>query len=297
MHKITVLLIVMALSQKLYSQDADSVRYMDTLIAKRHAEKLNGQIPAWYSPGNRARAVTLQKAFEGAAEYYRQLYHRKFSLKLAVLDSIQWITERVPWGFLSYEHGWAAIPAHLSYANLLHIYGISDKQAQLDSLLQHDHISREELISSVYLVYSLHELGHYFIADLNKCEVPDLFANELIATYFSYHYFARIHSRDLQVLITFSKFISANFKAKYRYISDMDKLYTSMPMSNFKWFHCNIVLLAGQIQHSYREKFIHWYLAAFTKGKNQKLSTREVVAMLDRETGGLVGKWEAGLNR
>lgn len=297
MHKIYILLVVLVLSQKLYSQNADSIRYMDNLIAKRHTEKLEGKIPAWYSPGSRARAITLQKTFEGAAEYYRRVYHRKFNLKLAVLDSGQWIRERVPWGFLSYEHGWAAIPAHVSYADLLHIYGISDKRAQLDNLLQSNHISREELISSVYLVYSLHELGHYFIIDLNQCTEPDMFANELIATYFSYNYFARIHSRDLQVLITFSQFISANFNAKYRQLGDMDKLYSRMPMSNFKWFHCNIVLLAGRIQHSYGEGFISWYLAAFTKGKNQKLTTGQVVAMLDRKTKGLVSKWAEELKR
>lgn len=297
MHRIVLLLTLLGFSSKLFGQNADSVRYMDSLIAIRNTEKIPGRIPAYYSAGFRERAVTLQKAFQGAAAYYEQVYHRKFHLKLAVLDSAQWLTERVPWGFLSYEHGWAAIPAQVSYTNLLHIYGIRDKKAQLDALLKNNHISEQQLISSVYLVYSLHELGHYFINDLTECNVPDMFANELIATYFSYNYFERLHSRDLQILTLFSRFISSNYPASYRQINAMDNLFAKMPIQNFKWFHCNIVLLSGQIHAHYGIGFISWYLKTFAKDKARKRSTEQVIALLDKKTNGIVGKWAAALSR
>lgn len=297
MHKTSFLLLFLCFGQRVYCQNPDSVRYMDSLMAKVKTEKLAGEIPTSYSQGYRNRAATVQKAFEGAADYYQKLYHRRFNLKLAVLDSAQWLKERAPWGFLSYENGWAQIPARVNYADLLQIYGITDKKGKLDSLLLQQHVNREELISSVYLVYSLHELGHYFIDDLNQCDIPDMFANELIATYFSYHYFEKIHSRDLTNLLLFSRFIAENYPAKFRQIESMDKLYMKMPIQNFKWFHCNIVLLSGKIHHQMGGKFITYYLKAFAKGKERKLSTRRVIAMLDRQTKGKVSKWAAALAR
>lgn len=298
MHlRILLLFAILTFSYQLYGQNADSVRYMDGLIAKRNTEKLTGRIPTYYSSGFHQRAVTLQKAFQGASAYYEQLYHKTFHLKLAVLDSAQWLSERVPWGFLSYEHGWAAIPAQVSYSDLLHIYGITDKKARLDSLLWNNHISERQLLSSVYLVYALHELGHYFIVDLNQCDEPDMFANELIATYFSYNYFELIHSHDLQVLKIFSQFISKNYPASYRQIDAMDNLYMRMPIQNFKWFHCNIVLLSGQIHRHNSGEFIGWYLKTFAKDKTKKRSTAQIIALLDKKTNGIVGKWAANLSR
>jgi len=52
--------------------------------------------------------------------------------------------------------------------------------------------------------------------DLEHTPLPDMFANEMIATYFSYNFFKSIEGKDLLNLELFSEFISGNYQPKFR---------------------------------------------------------------------------------
>src|SRR5882762_3435575 len=197
----------------------------DSLIYSRRTAKIDGIVPTFYTPGYKLRAEKLKNTFEKAIHFYESSYPVHFKLKLAVLDSTQWVTEVYPYGLLNYDAGWAMIPADISYPFFLRLYGITDKKKELDSLLYRNHLTADALISSVFLVYSLHELGHYFVMDLEHTPLPDMFANEMIATYFSYNFFKSIESKDLLNLELFSEFISGNYQPKFRKIGAMDSLY------------------------------------------------------------------------
>ncbi|MGZ3765148.1 MAG: hypothetical protein ACXVB0_14955 [Mucilaginibacter sp.] len=286
--KTAIIIIFLALVRTTsYSQDLNT----DSIMKTRKAEHIAGKITVSYTRGYRSKARVLQQAFENAAAFYEARYHKKFKLNLAVLDSNQWPAKEVPFGFMFYDSGWALIPAKITYNSFLHIYGLDNKRAEFEAFLKEKHVSASEMISSIYFVYALHELGHYFIESLEQEQVPDMFANEMIATYFSYNYFKSIHSKDLQNLIVFSKFIAENYNAKYHEIGAMDSLYTNMPMPNFKWYHCNIVLLCKAVHQRAGGSFIDYYLALFAKGKPNKFTTSEVVALLDKKAKGTMRKW------
>ena len=275
---------------------AAAQRKFDSLVYSRNTEKIGGLVPTYYTPGYRLEAEKYKSAFEKAIHFYEASYPGHFVLKLAIMDSAQWLKEICPYGYLNYDSGWAMIPAKISYGSLLQLYGIENKREKLDSLLIENNVTAEELISSIFLVYSLHELGHYFVLDLNRATIPDMFANELIATYFSLNYFKSTNSRDLTNLILFSNFISENYRPKFHKIKDIDSLYTNMTVQNFKWYHCNIVLLCNDIYREERSSFIQYYLNLFSKKTNKRFTTGEIISLLDKGANNIVSKWAQELD-
>jgi len=79
-----------------YSQDLNN----DSIMKLRKTKLLTGKIPTSYTLGYEPRAKVLQQAFEHAAVFYEKKYHKKFKLKLAVLDSDQWPTKELPLGVM-----------------------------------------------------------------------------------------------------------------------------------------------------------------------------------------------------
>jgi hypothetical protein len=195
----------------LFYDPAAAQSKFDSLVYSRNTEQLEGLVPTYYTPGYRLKAENFKSAFEKAIHFYEASYPGHFAIKVAIMDSAHWLKEICPYGYLNYDSRWAMIPAKMSYGSLLQLYGIENKREKLDSLLIENNLTADELVSSIFLVYSLHELGHYFIMDLNHAIIPDMFANELIATYFSLNYFKSTDGKDLSNLILFSKFISQNF--------------------------------------------------------------------------------------
>jgi hypothetical protein len=268
---------------------------VDSLITLRQTGQLDGRVKTYYTPRYRDRAEKIKSAYEGAIRFYEAVYPVHFSLKLAVLDSAEWLVEELPYGYLAYDSGWAMIPAYMSYDFFLRLNGIYDQKTALDSVMKSIHVSAEEMINAVLLIYSLHELGHYFVLELEHASVPDMFANELIATYFSVNYLKSLPTRDLANMLVFCSFIKGHYHAAYRIISDMDSLYTKMPVQNFEWYHCNIALLCNEIYRREQGGFIQSYLQLFPPGNQRSYPTGEVIDLLDAKTGGLVGPWSKEL--
>jgi hypothetical protein len=291
MKGVLYILFILVFCQVSYSQD----RVMDSIVNARKTELLPGKIPVSYTAGYKSRAQVLQQAFENAASFYEAKYHKQFKARLAVLDSVQWPATEIPYGVVAYYGGWAFIPANFSYNNFLRLYGIEGKEGKFREFLKDNHITGDNLISSVFFVFSLHELGHYFALDLNNEQVPDMFANEMIATYFSVNYLKSINSKALGQVILFSKFIRQNYNPEHHKIGDMDSLFNRMPVQNFKWYHCNIVLLCNEVYKKKSGAFIDDYLALFAKGAPNKYTTAEVVSVLNKHTSGVVQKWVDGL--
>jgi len=138
-------------------------------------------------------------------------------------------------------------------------------------------------------------LGHYFVLDLEQASTPDMFADELIATYFSVNYFKTLPTKDLANMLVFCSFIRDHYHGAYRRIEDMDILFSKMPIQNFKWFHCNIALLCNEIYQREQGDFIKYYLQMFFPGNQRSYTTQEVIGLLDEKTGGLAGPWSKKL--
>ncbi len=282
--------VMLLMSSRLVAQSM-----VDSLITLRQTGQLDGRVKTYYTPRYRDRAEKIKSAYEGAIRFYEPLYPVHFSLKMAVLDSAEWLTEQVPYGYLSYDSGWALIPAYMSYDFFLRLNGIYDQKTALDSLMKSMDVSPEELINSVLLIYSLHELGHYFVLDLEHASIPDMFADELIATYFSLNYFKSLSTKDLSNMLAFCSFIKDHYHPAYRKIFDMDSLFSKMPVQNFKWFHCNIALLCNEIYRREQGGFIRSYLHLFPASNQRSYTTGEVIDLLDEKTGGQVSPWSKKL--
>lgn len=266
-------------------------RYNDSIMAIRITDSLPGKIRTYYTPGYKQRAFQFQKLFTQATKFYEQRYHTALQYRIAVLDSSQWVTEKFAFGYLAYDSGWVFLPARVKSPFFKNIYGINNQSTDLKLFIRKQHLTIAQLSDAVYSAYSLHELGHYFTDDKEQVIVPDMFANELIATYFSYCYLKTAHDPSLRTLISFSEFIKKQYKPKYRNIEAMDSLYSAMPIQNFKWFHCNIVLLCQQIYNVYGLSFLDYYLQTFPAGTANHFTTEQVVALLDKKCKGKVSAW------
>jgi hypothetical protein len=120
-------------------------------------------------------------------------------------------------------------------------------------------------------------------------------ADELIATYFSFCYFSKERSKDLQTLVDFSSFIETHYNPAYSNISAMDTLYMDMSAQIFKWFHFNIVLLSKEIYQEYGLEFINFYMQTFAAGTENNYNTQQVIDILDEKCKGKVNAWSTSL--
>lgn len=270
-------------------------RFTDSIIAIRVTDSLPGKPNVRFTPGYKLRASQFQNLFSGATKFYEERYHTIFKYRIVMLDSSDWVYEKLPFGFMAYDSGWIFLPAAVNITSFINIYGLERKISDLNDYLQRETISLKQLSDAVYFAYSLHELGHYFVEDNKKVIVPDMFANELIATYFSYCYLKKTKTSELQKLVNFSYFIKTNYKPQYQNIEAMDSLYTNMTMQNFKWFHCNIVLLCQQIYDKYGINFIDFYLNTFHAGVPNQFTTQQVIDLLDKKCNGIVDTWAKNL--
>ena len=289
----TTVIIASLLSNAAYCQS----RFSDSIMAIRITDSLAGNPKVYYTPAYQQRATYFQHIFFNAAKFYEQRYHTTFYYQMAVLDSSQWIYEKYPFGFLAYDSGWVFLPSVVNASFFKGVYGLTEDSFDLNKYLQQKNLTVEQLSDAVYNVYSLHELGHYFTDDNEHVIIPDMFANEMIATYFSYCYFKLTDTIALQKLIDFSSFIKTHYHPRYHNIKAMDSLYMSMPIQNFKWFHCNIVLLCQQIYDKCGLGFIDYYLQTFHAGTINHFTTQQVLDLLDKKCKGIVNQWASNLQK
>jgi len=171
---------------------------LDSLINLRATDKLEGKLQTYYTPGHKDIALEFQTVVTDAINYYESKYSVQFNVKLAVLDSNQWLKEIYPYGFVFYSNNWLVINTGMNYEGFKNTYGLQTYYQQLDKELKRSKLTAEDMIKSVFMVYSIHELGHYFIGKLSKAKSPDNWTNEFSATYISYEYFYNKRPRELK---------------------------------------------------------------------------------------------------
>src|SRR6266511_2412328 len=95
---------------------------MDELMRLRKTDSLDGKIKTFYTPGNKKIAERLQNLITSATLFYEKKYSKPFDLKLAVLDSAQWVNEVLPYGFVFHENGWIVMNTGMNYESFKRIY-------------------------------------------------------------------------------------------------------------------------------------------------------------------------------
>src|SRR6266542_3454969 len=136
---------------------------IDSLMALRKLDSIDGPVKTYYSPGNKERAIKAQKLLEGAVSYYNQKYKKPFVIKLALLDSAQWLYEIVPWGFNFFNNGWGIVNAGVSIEYFFKMAELQDKSSGFKNYLQQQRVTPEQFMFENDMFTVVHEMGHYYI--------------------------------------------------------------------------------------------------------------------------------------
>ncbi|MCE7862185.1 MAG: hypothetical protein DYG99_01445 [Bacteroidetes bacterium CHB5] len=268
---------------------------VDSLINLRRTDKLDGRLPTFYTPGHKDIALEFQTVVTDAINYYESKYSVQFNVKLAVLDSNQWLNEIIPYGFVFYSNDWLVLNTGMDYEGFKNTYGLQTFYQQLDKELKRSKLTAGKMIKSIFMVYSIHELGHYFIGRLSKAKSPDKWTNEFSATYISYEYFYNKRPRDLKSFELFCQVDKDFYSPKYSSISDFNEKYDGTGIANYLWYHSNFYFLVKHLYKCYEKDFISTYEKEFPKSSTSKLSTTDITDILDKNCTGQVRQWVAEL--
>lgn len=264
---------------------------LDTLIRKRTLDTIGGKLPTYYSAGNKRVALDIRKNMTSAIDYYEKKYHKSFHVKLAVLDSLDWLTERIPYGFVFYDSGWMVMNTGMQYSTFKKVYGLESFSDQLDKELKRHNIKPDEMIRAFYSFYSIHELGHYFIDCLSNATAPDSWMGEVIATYFSYEYYKNKQPNTLIPFELFSGIDKNYYKPVHTSIKDFDEIYGAMGIKNYLWYHSNFYFLAKSLYGCKGKTFISFFEDSFPKTSTTKFSTHDIIQILDKDCHSITMHW------
>lgn len=288
---VTTLLIslspIIALSQNVY----------DSLISSLNTEAIQGRVTTYYTPGNNKIATDLQRTITDAVNFYEKDFSGEFQIKLAVLDSAQWPSEWIPYGFVFYDEGWIFMNTGMNYENFKKVYGLEKIYGHLESELKKKKVTDAKMIESFYKVYAIHELGHYFISRLSNAKSPDAWTNEFIATYFSYSFFKNYDQNSLKEFELFHRIHKDFYQPKYSSIEDFNKIYSGMGVENYVWYHSNFYFLVESLYDCYKDQFIPFYEELFPKNSEKKYTTTEIIKLLDKGCNDTVKNWVSNLEK
>ncbi|MEP1031949.1 hypothetical protein [Ekhidna sp.] len=272
-----------------------SQNFYDSYIAELKVDTIDGYVPTFYTPGSYTIALELQQTISDAIRFYEKESLDQFDIKLAVLDSAQWPSERVPFGYVFYSSGWIFMNTGMTYDNFKNVYGLADIYEQIDLDLKKSGISPSQMIQSFYVVYSIHELGHYFISQISNAKSPDRWTNEFIATYFSYNFFKKYSESSLREFELFHRVHKDFYQPKYSTIADFNDVYMGMGVENYVWYHSNFYFLVDALYKCYGSDFISTFEEMFPKNEQSVYEISEIIQLLDKNCNKAVENWVKAL--
>lgn len=264
---------------------------LDSLVQSRNPSFIAGKVPTYYTPGHKDIAEKYQTLITEAVAYYEKNYSNTFAVKLAVIDSSQWLSEVYPFGFVFSVDGWIGMNTGMSYESFKEVYGLKTYHGQLEEELNEKNISPLEMIESFFSFYAIHELGHYYMDILSNSKSPDNWTNEFSASYLSYQFFVNNIPRALMPFELFCQVDRDHYRPKHASIADFNAKYAEVGLENYLWYHSNFYFLAKELYGCRGTEFISSYERAFNKSSNDRLQQTEIVHRLDRGCDGLVGAW------
>ncbi|MFC4720961.1 hypothetical protein ACFO5O_01400 [Geojedonia litorea] len=263
----------------------------DELIKNLNTDSISGKVPTYFTPGHKQIALDFQKTITKAIEFYEKRQSGQFNVKLAVLDATQWPKSWVPFGYVFYSNGWIFMNTGLSYEQFKAIYGIESIAEPLDAKLANANVTSSNMMASFYKVYSIHELGHYFMSRLTNAKSPDKWTGEFVATYFAYDFFKHYDGSALEAFKIFHEIDRAYYQPKYSKIADFNTIYMGMGVENYVWYHSNFYFLVEALYHCYGADFISFFEEKFPKSLNENLDTNAIIQILETNCKDTVQNW------
>jgi hypothetical protein len=289
MNKLIITISFLCTSIFCFSQMRDY--NIDSLMALRKLDSIDGPVKAYYSPGNKERAIKAQKLLEGAVSYYTQKYKKPFVVKLAMLDSAQWLYEIAPWGWNFFNNGWGIVNAGVSNEFFFEKAGLNEKSSEFENYLLQRKVALDQLMFANDMFTVVHEMGHYYIMKVRKIATSGVWFNEIGTDYLTYNYFEKINPNYFKQLSPFLHFMIENSSPQYREIIQWDTLMLKMPVDNFIWFDCQTQLLVQAIYEAKGEKFLDYFFKTFEGKTPDELGLEQVITTMDEYCGGVISKW------
>ncbi len=263
----------------------------DELIRKLDTDSIIGKVPTYFTPGNKQIALDFQNTITDAIKFYENRQSEKFKVKLAILDSTQWPNSWVPFGYVFYSNGWIFMNTGVRYEQFKNIYGIENIAEKLDSVLEKEKVTSSNMIKSFYKVYSIHELGHYFISRLTNAKSPDKWTGEFVATYFAFDFFKHYDLKALKEFKIFHEIDRDYYEPKYSKIADFNSVYMGMGVKNYVWYHSNFYFLVEALYNCYGSTFIPFFEDKFPKNLDKKFDTEDIIKILETDCKDIIQKW------
>ena len=289
--KIFVFLFVILIPFTIFAQTSK----IDSLVSIRNPNIFDGKVPTYYIPGLEVPAKEYQEIVQNAIKFYEDKYSVSFKVRMAVLDSTNWLSEFFPYGYIFYSSSWLVMVGDITYSTFPDIYGMRPFADKLEKALEEDGLSGNKLANTFYILCSLHELGHYFFTKLSSVRAPDLWVNEIMAWYFALCYLKENEPELSKAYEIFSYINIENYKPRYKTISEFDTIYAGMGVQNNLWFHSNFWFLVNDIYDINGIDFITVYKELFSQDGSKKYTIEEITDLLDRHCEGIVGKWREEL--
>jgi hypothetical protein len=262
---------------------------LDTLIGLRKTIVIEGKVTTYYSPGQNAIAKEYQETLTAAIKYFEKKYKKEFTVKLAVLDSAQWLHEMVPFGLIFYSDGWIVLNAGMNYQNFVDMYGLNIKHT--DTELKKLKLEPNDFITSVFKFYSVHELGHYFINELSDAKSPDNWTNEFVPTYLAYDFFSNVQPNELKGMEVFSSLLKDHFSPAYASINDFNEKYVSVGIPNYVWYHSNFYFFTKSLYNCKGTNFFSTFEKWFPKSSKIVYKSEDIIRLLESGCAGQVSAW------
>jgi hypothetical protein len=262
------------------AQSPDTVQ----VLRQMGLPSLAGDVPAYYSPCCKDRAVELQSAIEGSLHFYDQNLGVRVGMNAAVLTKEDWERamqkvpkdDNMPFGLAGVTDSLprvAFLPATDDNTITQSYLSRQDQAGSATlSLLQSAHISYQEAAREFVVHVGLHEIGHLQEVEYGIA-APNKWFNEMLASYFSYAY---LKARQPPVATVVEALDQIPLKPMpHTSLEDFEKLYLDVGMENYVWYQQQFERRAIKVYAEQGLEFLKKVKSAFPAAGNSPLETKK----------------------
>ena len=265
-------------------------------VRKAAPQRLDGPIPAHFSPGAEQRARYLQKVLGDASAFYRKRLGVSPTFTLALLDPPAWTSvTNVPYGLpfvtgdppvmtLPFRQEGAVVTGYMANASRL--------PADVVKLVETSRRPFAAHVADMVDLVGYHELGHLYVGEWGINPHTRWFG-ELLATYFGYAFMAEQLPDLARTWEIVSRSDGGN-TPQHRSLADFERLYSGVGADNYIWYQDRFSERVFAIFPIDGLDFLRKVKDAFPRDSNEKLASDALLERLENIRPGFKA-WAAAL--
>jgi hypothetical protein len=261
-------------------------------------ERVEGPIPAHFSPGADQRARALQNVLLDASAFYRDRLGVAPAFTLALLDPAAWkrvagdgppyglpfVTGRPPVMVLPFRQEGAVVTGYMANASRLPGDVVKLIEASGRPFAAH--------VTDMVDLVGYHELGHLYVVELGINPHTRWFS-EMLATYFGYAFMAE-RLPDLARTWEIVSRSDGGTRPQHRSLADFERLYAGVGADNYIWYQGRFSERVFAIFATEGLDFVRKVKDAFPSEAKDTLAPDQMLERLEKIRPGF-NAWAAGL--